>query len=151
MLNGRMGKSVVVQGSTVKIIKKKWVLASQRDKTLPIRNISSVEVKKPGALIVGFIQFSIAGGIARDGSFTTTGGAFDAVQDENSVVFADNASYLVALKIKEYVETYTERRAPALASPPSIPDEIAKFKALMDQGVISADDFERKKRQLLDL
>jgi len=33
----------------------------------------------------------------------------------------------------------------------SVADEILKFKNLMDQGIISPDEFETKKRQLLDL
>jgi hypothetical protein len=36
-----------------------------------------VEIKKPGSLIAGFIQFSIAGGAPKDSPFTNTGGAWD--------------------------------------------------------------------------
>ena len=38
-LKGRQGKTVLVEGSAVKLIKKRWLLASQREKTIPIRNI----------------------------------------------------------------------------------------------------------------
>lgn len=151
ILNGKQGKQVIVEGSIVKIAKKGGIIASKREKTIPIRNITSVEVKKPGALVVGFIQFSIAGGKARDSSFTFTGGAFDAVQDENSVIFQDKLSYETALEIKEYVENYSE--APNVTAPAnnSSADEIVRFKNLLDQGIITQEEFDAKKRQLLGL
>jgi hypothetical protein len=154
-LRCRQRKTVIVDGATIRIIKRGSLFAAQREKTFPIRNISSVEVKKPG-IAVGFIQFSIAGGAVRDSSFTLTGGAFDAVKDENSAVFTSKGAYQTALKIKEYVETY---QAHLLASPgtspsarpsvSSVADEIVKLKALMDQGVISPQEFETQKRRLL--
>jgi len=151
ILNGKQGKQIIVDGSTVKIIKKGGIFASEREKTLPIRNISSVEVKKPGALITGFIQFSIAGGAARDSSFKLTGGAFDAVQDENSVVFNDKLSYETALEIKEYVENYSESSKISSNVNNSSADEIVKFKNLLDQGILTQQEFDAKKRQLLGL
>lgn len=150
-LNGRQKKTVIVEGSTVKLIKKGSLFSSKRQKAIPIRNITSVEVKKPGAVAVGFIQFSIAGGAVRDSSFKVTGGAFDAAQDENSVLFADKKSYEIAQQIKEYIESYTEAPAPAAGAEFSAADEIVKLKSLMDQGVINTEEFEAKKRQLLGL
>ena len=148
-LEGRQGKTVLVEGPTVKLIKRGSLFASRREKTIPIRNISSVEVKEPGALFAGFIQFSIAGGVPRDSSFTLSGGACDALQDENSVVFADSSSYEMALEIKEYIESYTETPSSTEGSSVSAADEIVKLKSLMDQGIISPADFQAKKRQLL--
>jgi hypothetical protein len=113
-----------------------------------------VEVKKPGGF-VGFIQFSIAGGKARDSSYTLSGGAFDAVKDENSVVFNGQERYAIALKIKVYVESWSaEGRTRAASQTPaavSAADEIRKLKALMDDGLITAEEFDRKKKQLLSL
>ncbi len=151
VLKGRQGKTVSVQGETVKIVKEGWILGSKREKAIPIRNVSSVEVKKPGSLAVGFIQFSIAGGAVRDSSYKWTGGAFDAVQDENSVVFAGKYAYQIALRIKDYVENYREGSASDDGHGVSIADEIMKLKTLVDQGIITAEQFEAKKRQLLGI
>ncbi len=148
-LCGLQGKMVSVDGATIKMIKKGWGFATQREKALPIRNISSVEVKMPGAVMSGFIQFSIAGGAARNSSFTWTGGTFDAAQDENSVVFVGQNAYQIALKIKEYIETYQER-ASSSGSPVSAADEIVKLKALMDQGIITPEEFAIKKRRFIE-
>ena len=57
-LEGRGNKTCHVEEKSVKIIKKAGIFASERIKTIPIRNITSVEVKKPGAMFNGFIQFS---------------------------------------------------------------------------------------------
>jgi hypothetical protein len=151
-LNGRQGKSVIVDGASIKIVKAGSVFSSPREKILPIKNITSVEVKKPGPFIVGFIQFSIAGGIARDSSFNVSGGAFNAVQDENSVVFADQESYAIALKIKDYIQNFTESGgSPIVKGIDSIADEIRKLKLLVDDGILTQEEFTKKKQQLLGL
>lgn len=54
------------------------------EKKIPIRSISAVQWKEPGALVNGFIQFTILGGTevtARHGNRTISAG-----NDENSVV-----------------------------------------------------------------
>jgi hypothetical protein len=116
--------------------------------------VTSVEVKKPGGF-VGFIQFSIAGGNARDSSYTMSGGAFDAVKDENSIVFNGNDKYEIALKIKAFVESWSpvDRQPPnaARALPVSAADEIRKLKALVDEGILTEAEFTQKKKQLLGL
>ena len=150
-LKGTQGKTVSVDGATVKITKKGWLLAAERNKTIPIRNIASVEVKKPGAITAGFIQFAIAGSAARDSSFKFTGGAFDAAQDENSVLFSGKELYDMALKIKEYVENYSEESQQMPSAHISMADEIMKLKGLMDQGILTSEEFETKKRQLLGM
>jgi hypothetical protein len=149
-LEGKQGKKLTVEGNTVKIIKKGGLIATKREKVLPFRNITSVEVKKPGLAFAGFIQFSIAGGQAKDSSFKISGGTTDAVKDENSVVFADSKSYKTALEIKNYFENYSEVGNNQINQISSA-DELEKFKKLLDNGAISESDYETKKKQLLGL
>lgn len=149
VLEGRSGKSVLVDGDVVRITKAAGLLSTKREKTMPIGSITSVEVKEPGAF-VGFIQFSIAGGKARDSSYTFTGGSVDAVKDENSVVFTGQDKYRTALKIKKLVESWKVTQShPSAPAPSSVADEIRKLKALADEGVLTREEFEAKKRQLL--
>lgn len=108
ILHGTQGKTLEVVGASIQIRKAKRFFAAAREKSIPIRNITSVEVKKPGRLVVGYIQFSIAGGLARNSSYTFTGGAFDAVQDENSVIFVGDSDYQTALRIKDYIENFVD-------------------------------------------
>ena len=153
ILEGKQGKTVHVAGDAIRIVKK-GLFSGRNERTLLIRNISSVEEKKPRGF-AGFIQFSIAGGKARDRSLTLTGGAFDAAQDENSVLFNGEESYQIALQIKTYVESWSapsERgAAPDPATPRSTADEIQKLKTLMDDGVLTKEEFENQKRKLLSM
>ena len=148
VLTGKQGKSVAVAGDAIRI-EKQGLLTGRREKTLPIRNITSVEVKKPGAF-AGFIQFSIAGGKARDSSYTLTGGAYDAVNDENSCVFNGQEAYEIALQIKAYVENWAAQQTSGVASAPrSVADELRKLKALADEGLLTREEFEQQKQLLL--
>ena len=110
VLHGGQGKSLFVSRDSIRIVQEQ--LAERRDKTILIRNITAVEVKKPGAFD-GFIQFSFAGGTPRESANTFTGGAFDAARDENSVTFSGTDEYDIALKIKVYVESWSSADAHA--------------------------------------
>ena len=151
VLKGKQGKTVHVAGDAIRIVKK-GLFSGRNERTLLIRNISSVEIKKPRGF-AGFIQFSIAGGKARDRSLTLTGGAFDAAQDENSVLFNGEESYQIALQIKTYVESWSvpSERGAAPGPPRSTADEIQKLKALMNDGVLTKEEFENQKRKLLSM
>ena len=150
VLKGLQGKTLLVSGDSARIEKVGW-LGGKREKTLPIRSITSVEVKRPGAFS-GFIQFSIAGGKALDSTYTLTGGAFDAAKDENSVVFVGTENYEIALTIKSYVETWASKHETrsALSGPP-VAEEIRQLKTLLDEGLLTADEFAQKKKQILGL
>ncbi len=148
-LEGKQKKKIIVEGNTVKIIKGGGVFSTERIKTLPIPNITSVEIKKPGPFIAGFIQFSIAGGKAKDSTYKISGGAFDAAQDENSVVFNDDENYNKALKIKDYIENYADNKMTSNEKI-SNADEIRKYKQLADDGIISSEEYEKKKKELLN-
>jgi len=149
-LRGNSKRSVIVEGSNVRIIKSAGLLSSAREKTIPIRQITSVEVKKPGVVYVGFIQFSIAGGVARDSTLSLTGGTFSAAQDENSVLFTGQENYEIALKIKDYIEKYSEALSQTQSTTSvSVADEISKLKRLLDDGVLTEAEYNKQKQQLL--
>ncbi|MEG1972338.1 MAG: hypothetical protein RR315_04190 [Oscillospiraceae bacterium] len=103
---GRSKKSFVLEKNCVKIICQGSLFASAREKSIPIKQIVGVEVKKPGSLVVGFIQIQTAGQMVASSSNKYSGGAADAVHDENSVLFEGIDSYHIAMKIKEYIENY---------------------------------------------
>jgi hypothetical protein len=149
VLHGGQGKTLFVSRDSIRIVREH--LDERRDKAILIRHITSVEVKKPGAFD-GFIQFSIAGGTPHDSSSSFTGGAFDAARDENSVTFSGTDKYDLALKIKLHVESWSpaaahDAREPGETGP--VADEIRKLKSLLDEGVLTADEFATRKKQLL--
>lgn len=117
------------------------------DKEIPLANITAIQMKQPG-LTRGYIQFSIHGGIEN------RGGVFDATKDENTVMFSAGQRKDFE-QAKTLIDQYraalsSAQHAPA-AAPLSAADELAKWAALREQGVITAEDFEAKKRQLLGL
>ena len=150
VLHGGQGKTLFVSRDSIRIVQEQ--LPERRDKTILIRSITAVEVKKPGAFD-GYIQFSFAGGTPRESANTFTGGAFDAARDENSVTFSGMAEYDIGLKIKVSVESWSSTEAhPATqhGQPPfSAANEIGKLKALLDEGALTAEEFVAMKKQLL--
>lgn len=117
-------------------------------KTIPMNSIMSVQFKEGTSITNGFIQFGILGGKEN------RSGLFSATRDENTVML--NKKYnATARRIKEYIEQKIMERNQSpeivVAQQNSAADEIAKFKSLLDQGVITQDEFDAKKKQLLGL
>ena len=113
------------------------------EKTIPIKSITAIQVKKPG-ITTGYIQF------AYSGSSESKGGVMDAVKDENTILFGNKKEYEQALKLKQLIESLqNESSQPTTAS--SDADELLKFKELLDAGAITEEEYEAKKKQILGL
>lgn len=116
-------------------------------KTIPMDSIMSVQFKESNFWAPGFIQFGILGGREARGGFNT------AVYDENSVVFKSDNNDL-AKQIKEYIDSVIMNRHNSngtVIQQTSSAEELKKFKELLDSGVISQEEFDTKKKQLLGL
>lgn len=120
------------------------------DKRIPINSITAVQWKPAGALVNGFIQFSLPGGVeqrSRAGSQT-----FNAASDENSVVFTKKQAPAFE-QLRQAVEAaIAQQHMPqqAYAPPPaSLADELAKLGHLVDQGLLSRDEYDQAKARLL--
>ncbi len=110
------------------------------EKRIPYRSITAIQLKLPGELTSGYIQFSVLGGIE------SGRGIFDATTDENSVLFVgDQGARMVALR--DYVER--QLSAPTKSAGGSVADEIAKLAALKDQGLLTESEFSSQKANLL--
>lgn len=110
-------------------------------KTIKIENISAVQLKEAGAL-TGYIQFVIVG------SQESKGGVLNAVKDENTITFTTKIEEAYAKEIKKYIESYTPVDK---TSSISVADEILKFKNLLDEGIITEEEFNLKKKALLNI
>ncbi len=130
------------------IIKRKGALAkitqgfTKGDKTIYIRQITGIDFKPGGNLVNGYIQFTVPGGNEKGK------GAFEAVQDENSVMFKKKDND-IAIKIKEKVEELQQRSSSNTSV--SGADEIKKYKELLDEGVITEEEFNKKKKEILGI
>lgn len=116
-------------------------------KTIPLSSIKSVQFKKAGKVLGGYIQFSILGGVE------CQGGLNNAIADENSVMIAAKEND-IAQKIKDYVESriieYSKPQV-TVAQQPSAADELKQYKELLDMDIITQEEFDLKKKQLLGL
>lgn len=115
-------------------------------KTIPMTAIQTVQFKEGNAFINGFIQFGIMGGHEKQG------GAFNAAQDENSVMLKASSNEL-GKDIKDYIEniimTSVKPQATTNVQQVSVADEIIKLKELLDSGILTQEEFNAKKKQLL--
>lgn len=133
------------------IIKRKGALSKMTqgffkgDKTMYLKQISGIQLKHGTIITNGYIQFTLSGGNE------STKGILDATKDENTVMFRKKEND-TADKIKSKIEELQASiNLPQAINPISVADEIKKMKELLDQGIIEQDEFEAKKKQLLDI
>lgn len=126
--------------------------------------LSGIDYKKPG-LFNGYLRFVTAGTlpyVSQTGWFSSPQ---DQLNDPNTVVLrafnsrvpaqSEEIYNFILKKINEYnSKPFHEQYKSNIPVPTnnfSGADEIAKYKRLYDEGVITYEDFERKKRQILNM
>jgi hypothetical protein len=123
------------------------------DKTIPYSSVVAVQLKKAG-MTAGYIQFTLAGGSE------AKGGLLQAARDENSVHFHKSYKKTFSLQSndedehnKQFAECkrLVEGRIGKGGNITSSLDEIAKLGDLKSKGIITEDEFQQKKKQLLGL
>jgi hypothetical protein len=113
-------------------------------KEIDISQISAVQFKAADLLTAGYIQFSFLEGAE------TKRGIRDAVRDENSILFKKQAQPEFE-RAKRLIDEYRERlRGAAVTTRASSPlEDLERLANLRDRGVLTDEEFETKKRQLL--
>ena len=147
---GELKKSIIVESDIIEIKTEGGLFSGERTKTIQINRVNSVQVKKPKFIYNGYISITIAGGQElRDTMFEKSETL--ARLDENSVCFFGEDNYNMALKMKEYIESYDKKsNEKNLKQNISVADEILKFKNLLDIGIITKEEFIKKKEELLN-
>ena len=111
-------------------------------------DLTSLQFKEPGLLTAGYIQFEYPG--------SGNAGNRNPFESENSFIVQKQFAEL-GRNIYEYINRriaeskknkINQSSAPATVSPA---EELKKFKELLDLGVISQEEFDAKKKQLLGL
>jgi hypothetical protein len=114
------------------------------EKSIDVEHISSIQFKNAGLMLNGYIQFAFIGG--RE----SKAGIFDASQDENTVMFSIGQQ-----KVFEQLRDAVKKRGQELRTPSGQPsgvsDEVEKLAGLRDRGILTDEEFQAKKRQLLGL
>jgi len=134
------------------IIKRKGVLAFMTqglkgDKEIYIRNISSVQIKRANMITNGYIQFSFLGGKEAKGSL------LEATSDENTIMFTKNQQNdfeRAKNKIEEILNDISEQTNNKVINI-SVSDEIEKLSLLKDKGILTEEEFSKKKKELLGI
>jgi hypothetical protein len=111
-------------------------------KTFSINRLSGVQLKDPG-MTTGYLQFILMG------SSEGKGGVFNAVQDENTITFSKKEKNLIH-ELKDFIDYAIENPNNREKDAPDL-DDLRKLKSLLDDGIITAKEFEAKKIKLLDL
>lgn len=114
-------------------------------KRVPARSIAAIHFKPAGPVISGYIQFSMAGGNETRARFGRQ--SLDAANDENSIMFTKKEQpYFEALR--DAVESAIA--SPSTASPTSDPvGQLKGLSELRDAGILTDDEFESKKNEIL--
>lgn len=112
------------------------------DKSIPYSSIVAVQLKKAG-MTAGYLQLTLLGGSE------AKGGLFQSATDENSINFhAFGKNNGLFTEAKEYIESKIHQVSKGGAKS-SEADELEKYHNLRDKGVISEDEFQTKKKQIL--
>ncbi|MDQ2885350.1 MAG: DUF4429 domain-containing protein [Chloroflexota bacterium] len=112
------------------------------DKTIPYKSITAIQLKKAG-LTAGYIQLTLKGGLE------AKAGLFQSARDENSINFystgGNNKKFGEAKRIIEgYISTDITPQNNNL-------NDLEKLSELMNKGIITQQEFEQKKKQLLGI
>lgn len=114
------------------------------EKTIPLNDITAVQLKRPG-MTHGYLQFSI------NGSVEAKGTAIELMKDENTIVFAGKHLDDM-LELKSAIESYNaSTRVVDNSTHSSSATQIKEFKSLLDDGILTQEEFDQKKKQLLGL
>lgn len=119
------------------------------EKRIPLTSIAAIQLKPAGAVMSGYIEFTVMGGVemrSQMGSATR-----DASHNENAVVFARKQMPEFE-RLRDAIEA-----ARYAATPPAVPqqsagglaDQLQRLAELARQGVLSVEEFESAKRRLI--
>ena len=115
------------------------------DRRIPLASVTAVEVRQARVFTNGFIRFTVPG------SPEFRGGVQRAMRDENAVTFRRGQSKgfnMIRAAVEQSITAHAG--TPTGANEPDIPDQIKKLDELRDQKLITDEEFDAKKAELLD-
>ena len=149
VFKGINGDIILLQNSI--IIRRQGLLLNylyglKGEKEIFIKEISSIQFKEPGTLTSGYIQFAFKGGTESHEAYINA-----AIEDENTVTFSDVHRFrLLRNLLQERINLLNNPQV--INNNPSSPaEEIQKLASLLEQGLISREEFEAGKRRILGI
>lgn len=148
------GMSLCVRGANLVVVKK------NAEESIPLRGIQSFRLQKPNFTGYGIIEFKTS----QANSFGVNLGLGIAAAVGSTHVLQFRKEHLsTAIAIQEIVEKFRNGESPQERRPEeaiqketpesvsSVADELRELKSLLDEGVITEEDFTAKKKQLLGI
>ena len=122
------------------------------DKTIFYSDLASVEFKKPG-WTNGYMQFVYAGTVNTSAKVGVLGTSMKSLKDENTVILRafnkkvpQQSEELYNLLLKK-IQEYKQSSRPSTQG--SVADELTKLAKLKEQRILTQDEFDKKKAELL--
>lgn len=116
--------------------------------TIPISNIQEFQLDPPQNYSSGVIRIKTA----RSAGTSLNIGLGLSLHDSSITLYpTENCEFAEAKKISNYIAHYSSNPSPSGISTSSAADEIRKFQELLKDGIISQEEFDQKKKQLLGL
>jgi len=158
-LDGRIGDIFFADGkngrielheTVVKIIRQGFdaflTQGLKGDKEILISSVSSVQFKSADAFTKGYIQLAFLGGQE------AKGGLFQSVSDENTVMFDREQEPNFEQIRRELMRRLTQANtAKSVSRDAHSLDDLEKLASFRDRGIITEEEFQHKKRQILGL
>ena len=113
---------------------------------IALASITAVQLRHARVFTHGFIRFAVAG------SPEFRGGLQNAMRDENAVTFRRGQARgfnMIRAAVEQYISAH-HAGARSGAGEPDIPEQVKKLGELRDEKLITDEEFEAKKAQLLD-
>lgn len=88
------------------------------------------------------IQFTLPG------SIESNRGMSSATTDENTIIF-DKSELNYAIRIKKYVEDVLSKKDTCNQNTNNVADEIRKYQQLLDDGIITQEEFKNMKKKII--
>ncbi len=114
------------------------------ERRIPLGSITAVHLQQARVFTNGFIRFTVPG------SPELRGGLQSAMRDENAVTFRRGQAKgfnMIRAAVEQSIAAHTG--AGSEAGEPDIPEQIKKLDELRDQKLITEEEFEAKKAELL--
>ena len=133
---------IEIEGAIVKIKKGKKDIG----RTIPLSQVISITIKKPVFTTAGCIHIQILGAKTYSSAATSVNYATDM-----NAIFFRKPQYEEAIKFKEALdEAISSLTNPSSDNSPNIA-LLKNLKELLDSGILTQEEFDTKKKQILEL
>lgn len=139
--NGSNGHALLYMDKVV--IKHNRLIGGTAEKTIFLSQLTGVTIKKT-TFTSGMIYFSTGSSEMKEVN--------KSIKDENALItplFSDKKAFQFKAQVEEQIGKLQSGKV--VASQSSSADEIAKFNELLQKGIITQEEFDSKKKQLLGL